>query len=250
MVLSPFDNPVPNGYIEKIRAYARDLAWGVTQEYWDTDLIRRDDFYLVPVLGHLRTEDKKLDSSNAGKAATQFLLKWFPENNPINAPKRKELNTWGFVNRYELQRSAFDLLVQPIKAPSVFISYRRAISSAFALAIEARLHVVGHRDVFVDKDIEAGAEWFNVLEQRISECDYFVLLVDNDVFGSKWMLDEFNLAIKLNKTIIPIIHPEADINKFSEFNKIQAIECRGKASAASYEDAINRLLNRLGYSTF
>jgi hypothetical protein len=254
MALSPFDNPVPTGYIETISAYARDLAWGVSQGYWSRGLNLYKEWYVAPPVNEADEGDEREvseDVSIADKEFEKFFNKWFPEDKPANAPDPVELAFWGFVVQSNIQRSAFDLLIHPVQAPKVFVSYRRGASSTFALAIEARLRIVGHHDVFVDKDIEAGKEWFQVLEQKISECDYFVFLVDNNVFDSTWMVEEYNLAVKLNKTIIPIIHPEVVISKFSEdFNKIQFIECRGKASAASYEDAINRLLNRLGYSTF
>lgn len=277
MTLSPFDNPVPNEYMQKIEDYARDLAWGVTQEHWGVNLVNRADLAL-PLPSQVEFGNEQLDLSDAAQPVRDFFRKWLgPEaliERTAAAPKSEALIFWEYVRvEYEarppirnaqgneiyvpprskmlLTRAAFDLLKKPLDAPQVFISYRRATSSLLALAIEARLRLVGHHNVFVDKDIEAGDDWLDTLEQKIKACDYFVVLVDQQVFESPWMVREYELASTLGKTIIPITHPGVDITTFDDaFSSIQIIECRGKTSAASYEDAINRLLNRLGYPTY
>jgi len=171
-------------------------------------------------------------------------------------PTEEEMLEWGFIKdqdkSYLIAQETFKLLEKPVKAPNIFVSYRRATSSALALAIEARLRLMRHEDVFIDKDIQAGEDWLQVLLNRIDACDYFVLLVDDGVFSeSPYTEKEFDYALEQGKTIIPIVHPEVNISQLpSKLTDIQLIDCRGKASASSYEDAINRLLSRLGYATY
>lgn len=279
-MLSPFDNPIPTGYLQKIEAYARDLAWGVEQGYWERQLTNYNRFVMPRILSEHRDpkfgvwfNDIKdngginlgvnfcISLENIEENKRGFYSKWFiiiSDNGRFEAicPSSADLRMMGFLDDPQgeptrLSLIALELLTKPSIAPSVFISYRRKFSSPFALAIEARLRGVGHHNIFIDKDIEAGEEWLEVLKERISLCDYFVFLVDQNVFESKWMREEYELAKELGKTIIPIIHPEVDMDKFDEtFKATQFIDCRGDKSASSYEDGINRLLSRLGYATY
>lgn len=259
-MISPFDNPVPEGYIRRIEEYARDLVWGIEHGLWDSQL-RTIETWIFPNVsgisssvaiqwGEHTIQGQKFELSDKIPPSVQpFFDKWHEKS---LIPLIRDLALLKYIEEdNQLSLKSFDLLRRPILTPKVFISYHRAASSAFALAIEARLRLVGHHDIFIDKDIEAGDEWLKVLKERIANCEYFVFLVDQDVFSSPWMCEEYELAVAQNKNIIPMIHPEVDLSKFDkDFLAIQFIECRGKTSASSYEDAINRLLSRLGYPTY
>lgn len=281
---TPFEQPVPKSLILRVQEYARDLAWGVDNYLWKSRLETViGDKLVIPNADAIRFLVKNINSfnfndpddienirkfNNVGK---QFINKWFVLNTTIQdmvankkidfdnitldlVPTLRDMTLWEYISKdeYIITQQAFELLKQPVSSPSVFLSYRRVMSSTFALAIEARLRVVGHEDVFIDKKIEAGDDWLDVLMTRIEHCDYFVLLVDDDVFAkSPYTEREFDHALKLGKTIIPIVHPDVDISKLPpKLTNIQSIVCRGKASAATYEAAINELLNILGYATY
>lgn len=272
---TPFDNPAPEDFLRKTEDYARDLAWGVTKGWWGRVL--RDvgpygtatcipnvaeikdfvaDFYLrqdigdgLPAVINAALEEKGDTLADNSRA---YIHKWHAT---ITPPLTSELKLWGYVleeNGFvNLTNNAFELLKRPIRTPLVFISYRRETSSPLALAIEARLRSLGHQEIFIDKDIPAGEQWLDVLKERINQCEYFVVLIDEAFFESPWCRNEYEWAVSQGKTIIPFIHPEVNMTTFDEtFTATQFIDCRGKKSAASYEDGINRLLTRLGYATY
>lgn len=269
-MISPFDNPVPKGYMRQIEEYARDLAWGVEEGLWEQQFMQWADTtnkrFVYPIVDGFPTNApsgqggvpflvEPLDKSKMSELVQKNFAKW---EDYAQIPSTNRLEFWGYIERggrwYDITREAFYLLREPISTPKVFISYRHETSSAFSLAIEARLRVVGvgHQDVFIDKDIPEGAIWSDVLEDKIIKCDYFVLLVGElELFTlSDWTKKEFELAQAQSKNIIPILHPKLNPEQFPEFEDIQCILCGDKESAASYEYAINRLLSRLGYPTY
>lgn len=264
---TPFDNPVPESYHDKLAHYARDLAWGVEQELWTVKVYSRnmgDNSCIYPEIFNFSHYPKNLLNVNnehrerLKPLQMQFLEKWFDDNLP---PSTRDFEYWGYVHptgaalgggiyAYTLDHSAFDLLRQPYRSPIVFISYSHANSSALALAIEARLKYLGNHDVFVDKSIPGGRKWEEVIKKNVIACDYFVLLVHEAVFDSKYIKQEFELAVAEGKTIYPFCHHGVDPNNFSEFSDIQSITCDGLPSAKTFENAINDLLFWMGYPTY
>lgn len=244
---TPFDNPAPTTYRERIEHYARDLAWGVEQELWTFTLD------VIEIAAH----DAIYPSStfnihpNSDKYLRKFRRKWFDDE---LHPTISDLRFWGFTvdkeTGFELTQNAFDLLRQPFRSPRVFISYSHKNSSALALAIEARLKYLGNHDVFVDKSIPGGRKWEEVIEKNVLACDYFVLLVHENVFDSEFIKQEFDLALAENKTIYPVCHHGVNPNSFPEFSEIQSIRCEGLPSAKTFESAINDLLFWMGYPTY
>lgn len=262
---TPFDNPAPTAYRERVDHYARDLAWGVEQELWDFRLFSaRQSNGIIVVFPMMLQKPispdillSELHREDLSDLQIQFLKKWF-ENSVT--PPRKNLIYWDYIadlqerdnsfGLYELEHRAFDLLRQPYRSPRVFISYSHKNSSALALAIEARLKYLGNHDVFVDKSIPGGRKWKEVIEKNVLACDYFVLLVHENVFESEFIKQEFELALAENKTIYPVCHHGVDPNNFPEFNEIQSIPCEGLPSAKTFENAINDLLFWMGYPTY
>jgi hypothetical protein len=166
---------------------------------------------------------------------------------------------------YLLTGKAFALLEKPVAPPSVFISYARKQSSALALLIEARLKLEDRNlRAFIDKDIPLGDEWRDVLQERIQASQYFILLLTMETLKSKPVVEEIEIALKIPTCkIIPICHggysfnvpysgePEkralsAEIIDILATKNALTVETE---SAASYEDKVNRLIGRLGYST-
>jgi len=183
-----------------------------------------------------------------------------------NMPSIKDLSVWNFVDSvsrpnntshsaitWSISSKAFELLKQPAIKQKVFISYRHAVSSTLALAIEARLREKGHEaeNIFIDKQIELGADWWEWLKERIEISEIFVLLVDDEIMDSPTTLDEIKVALKSGLRIIPFLHPGVDVSVLPpELKNKQSIICDNTSKAITYETAINQLLNALGYATY
>jgi hypothetical protein len=72
---------------------------------------------------------------------------------------------------------------------AIFISHS-AKDNADAAATEAWLEEQGHKSYFIDYDeqfgIVGGAEWEQILYQRLRQCQAIVALLTPDWFESKW----------------------------------------------------------------
>jgi hypothetical protein len=100
----------------------------------------------------------------------------------------------------------------------IFISYRRQDSAANALGIGQYLeHQFGRKNVFIDVDMHAGANFRTVLEQRLAECKVMIVLIGPDWLNSRdeqghrrldnaddWVRLEIAHALRRNITVIPV----------------------------------------------
>lgn len=284
---NPLEEPAPESVLERVKVFARDLAWGVVSEFWNPDFTVADKG--TKTERWLFTNAMTNDPSDRSR-------EYLSEKWTGRPPSLELMSILGYVNFHTpnarttqciLLASAFDLLDQPIRSPHVFVSYRRAVSSALTLAIEARLK---HKDslvgIFIDKSLTVGEPWHGELQAKIRQCEYFVCLLgevnsspnnNGEIMAissleSPFVLQEIAWAIENNKKIIAIRHPnyqlpqkdkyqtDADlqteldrrqIDFWSIINRLsdtQAIQVDSE-SAKHYESAINELINALGYST-
>ncbi len=262
---NPLEQPAPNDPVERVHTFARDLAYGATQGKWGSkfqvNLMRGEDWYSL-------TYFQGVDSD---ANFVPYLEKKWANNNPTS----DLLESYGYISlverfesgsrSYLLTSKAFDLLEKPTAPPSVFISYARRTSSALALLIEARLKLEDRQlRAFIDKDIPLGDEWRDVLEARISASQYFVCLLTMDTLTSKPIAEELEIALRTPTCkIIPICHNgyrfstpfNTDLGERALSSEmIDTLATKNALvvdteSAASYEDKVNRLLSRIGYST-
>lgn len=100
----------------------------------------------------------------------------------------------------------------------IFISYRREDTAANALGIGQYLeHQFGHKNVFIDVDMRAGAKFPDVLQQRLAECKVVLVLIGpgwlnaHDEQGRRrldnpddWVRLEIAHALKRSVTVIPV----------------------------------------------
>jgi hypothetical protein len=100
----------------------------------------------------------------------------------------------------------------------IFISYRRQDSAANVLGIAQYLeHEFGRKNVFVDVDMRAGANFPSVLEQRLAECKVMLVLIGPDWINARdergqrrlddpddWVRLEIAHALKRNISVIPV----------------------------------------------
>lgn len=239
---NPFENAAPTDVLARVREFARDLAHGATLGLWHTRIHWRDLF-------------------NPGISETSVVFeqhlgpKWGTE-----FPSEYLLLSFGYFEEngaeesyaiYLLTEKAFRLLEQPASPPTVFISYRRKDSSAFALLVEARLRLVGNPNPFVDKNLVPGEEWNAELREHIQSCRYFICLVGPSTLESPHVTQEINWAAECGCTVISVWHNGARMSDSAPavLQKRHAITVT-EENALGYETAVNQLLNGMGYATY
>ena len=192
---NPLEQPAPDDPIARVHEFARDLAWGVALGMWETG------FRVLRSIGDegwmsLSPQNEHHENFK------QFLQdKW---NNKL--PGSDLLKSFGFLEldaerfdqyspAYLLTLRAFALLEKPPRPPEVFISYRHAESSAFALLIEARLK---NKDpdisVFIDKAIQKGEDWEERIKKAVETSGVFICLLGPDFAESDMMSMEIDWA--------------------------------------------------------
>lgn len=231
--------PTKDQPVLRVKEYARDLAYGALMGWWNAELPQS-----------LTKGDALLDLHKT---------KW--KDDP---PHWDLLVSFGYLvepggpgaRRYILTPKSYELLETIARKTSVFISYGRKKSSAFALAIKYKLLSLGVT-VFLDMDIELGDNWHARLERKIKECDYFVILLVPEVLGSQTLRKEIFWAKGSNRICIPIWHsnfsasseidPRSDLSAdLKEYiGRKNACIIDGDESALKYHEAIEKLINRL-----
>ena len=87
-----------------------------------------------------------------------------------------------------------------------FISYGRADSKAFAQNLQARLTQQDFKVWFDFNDIPLAVDFQNQIDDGIEKASHFLFIIAPHSVNSSYCLKEIELAIKLNKRIIPILH--------------------------------------------
>jgi TIR domain-containing protein/Big-like domain-containing protein len=114
----------------------------------------------------------------------------------------------------------------------IFVSYSRRDARDFAEQISETLE--DEHDVFTDiDDIEAGDIWTNVIEDNISRCDVFLVILTFASLRSSEVEKEVIQAQKKSKKIIPCVDRGIDINQLKwDLGKFQGIEFSSKYELA------------------
>ncbi|NEP53598.1 MAG: toll/interleukin-1 receptor domain-containing protein, partial [Moorea sp. SIO3C2] len=89
-----------------------------------------------------------------------------------------------------------------------FISYGRADSKVFATKLHQRLTELGFRIWFDQQDIPLGVDFQNQIDDGIEKSHNFLFIIAPHSVKSAYCLKEIQLAVKLNKRIIPLLHVE------------------------------------------
>ena len=89
-----------------------------------------------------------------------------------------------------------------------FISYGRADSKVFATKLHQRLTELGFRIWFDQQDIPLGVDFQNQIDDGIEKSHNFLFILAPHSVKSAYCLKEIQLAVKLNKRIIPLLHVE------------------------------------------
>ncbi|NES24140.1 MAG: toll/interleukin-1 receptor domain-containing protein, partial [Symploca sp. SIO3E6] len=87
-----------------------------------------------------------------------------------------------------------------------FISYGRADSKAFAQKLQARLQEQDFKVWFDFNDIPLAVDFQHQIDDGIEKSHHFLFVIAPHAVNSPYCLKEIELAIKLNKRIIPLLH--------------------------------------------
>ncbi len=243
MIKNPLDDKIPEEFGDQVIAYGRDLAYGAMNGLWKPTF----SFAMKGVI-HLYDPHPEAEAIFNEKWNTLGNLDVYTQL-LVSLGYAEEVE-----HRFRLTQNAFSLLDKPLNPPSVFISYRRSESSAFALAVEARLKNAGVDNPFVDKNIVPGDKWNSLLEETVKDAEYFVCLVGPTTLDSVNVQEEIEWAERYGCRIISIWHNGVNSRDIADkipqvFNDTHRIKVDVE-SALHYEIAISQLLNAMGYSTF
>lgn len=124
----------------------------------------------------------------------------------------------------------------------IFISYsRRDTEFVTRLASDLNAQVAG---VWFDQSaIQLGEKWHDEIIEGIRECKAFILVLSPDAAESKYVREELNKALELNKTIFPVIYRAAQWTGEIEtlVKEIQTLDLR----SGSYTDNFQKLVDGL-----
>lgn len=232
--------PLPNNPMDKLRLLARDLADGASRHIWETKI-------------YILSSDEKPNAFTPvnDNISTYLIGVWDDPHIDISLLKANNY----YENEIGLTEKAFSLLEEAEDA-SVFISYKRSESSAFALLINDRLKQHGI-EPFVDMQLQAGEDWRVELERNIKNSDYFIILLGNETLQSVVTIQEIQWAVDADVTLIPIWHngfkfnakdwsdlPDEISQALSSTHTIRVLE----ENPLTYDTALRELLNRFGVS--
>jgi len=251
---NPLEQPTPQDPITRVKVFARDLAYGALHDYWGA-------YVVVERMGMGSVEWMSYGSTpnETPLPLSDYLTQKWDKKPPtveilraqgyLNASPRP-----GETHTYYLTQKAFDLLDAPVETPSVFISYKRSESSALGLLVEARLKLVDPNiSVFIDKQIEPGDDWENVLRDRVQTARVFVALIAPETLSSVVTRQEIDWALESEAAqsdyrIVQICHGGYTMSADNPLGHKHAILVQ-RETAEDYDRAISQLVNTLGYST-
>ena len=252
---------LPNNSMARVRTLAKELAEGAAEGVWEQViyclLYGQQDAELQEYLDG-RDLDRPLYLPESSLLRRYFVERWAA---PIEFRELNLLEINGYVleqgistgeKQYNLTKAAFDL-IEEVEPATIFISYRRRDSSAFALLVLKSLKEAG-LNAFLDMTIQPGDDWNAYIRKQIESHDFFILLLGKESLNSEVVRDEIMWAVQSGATILPIWHggfvyrtdewnlpPEID-HLLQNTHTIRVIE----ESALAYNNAIVELLNRFG----
>lgn len=197
------ERDTPTNPMNRLRAFARELAEGAAAGYWPVQFFFQT-FFNIP--GH---EGEELYLPEPATMREYLLRRWGAKD----YPGLTLLETNGFLTRlredrfsptFAITQAAFDL-IDEVEPTTIFISYKRSESSAFALLLVARLKSAG-LNPFLDMALVPGENWQARLEDRVRHADVFILLLGQRTLESAVTRQEIAWALDAGCTIIPIWH--------------------------------------------
>lgn len=212
---------LPLNPVEYTDRLAHDLAWGVHHGKWLNYFEIKPGWYGERWTFQLQGANEELKNYLENHWGTEL-------------PDPKILDRYNYLRElgggssdgtpFELTAAALRLPEKKLSA-SIFISYAREESSAFASLIVARFKELGrvpYLDMNSDRDgqknkLGVGGLFWPALSAEILKRDNFIVLLGATTLQSKYVCDEIDLAVTNGKHIIPVWHNHFDIKNVSHF---------------------------------
>jgi hypothetical protein len=86
----------------------------------------------------------------------------------------------------------------------IFVSYS-SINGSVAAVVTDRLRSNGYEVFFAEWNLNLGAQITPVLEQRIKQCEIFLVLLSNAARVSAWVMQEIGIAKASGRIILPVV---------------------------------------------
>lgn len=257
--IPPFSDEIPSHPVGRIKAFVRDLAYGVIAGHWD--VIFR---FLVGNSGtgfKWTLTDGSLRSDEEFYVLDNFVMEKWGKNPPNPAV----LASMGYLTSKEpivsdsdvpqcyLTQKAYDLVDEVPQSP-IFISYSRSNSSAFALLILARMKAVGMNPFLDITGLVGGDYWHARLDEEIENSTHLLCLVGQTTLDSQYVRREIRLANEHGLMIIPVLHngmKPSDLDDILHVEEVEILKSRQiitvvDESSEEYNRAIIRILNIFG----
>ncbi len=245
IIHNPLDDELPTDPVDRIHRLARDLAWGALNNLWDAQLETRRG--AIVAARNVR-----------GGILSEYLHRWgdmLPSTTLLGAfgymtEDTAQSASGATITVGSLTMAAFALLKHPARTPEVYISYHPAQSSALALLLLARLQITGVKNPYVDMNRNPGDALHMEQEARVRGSDFVVCLLAPGTLDSDYVQAEVHWGLDSEGTnVIPVWH-----NRFApQHDYPQALALRNairveEENATAYNDAIIRVINRVGYA--
>lgn len=129
----------------------------------------------------------------------------------------------------------------------VFISYQRRSSSALALLIKQQLEARTITAVVDVTDMDSPGILRDKLREHIAQSSVFVCLLGATTLNSRYVLDEIDHAIELNKPLIPVIQESfAEIDNQGNMNVNELLKWQGLRVLDTTGQLIPETIEKLG----
>jgi len=113
------------------------------------------------------------------------------------------------------------------------------------------LRLAGNNNVFLDKNIRAGEDWERLIQERVQAAQYFVCLVTPNSLESLYIRKEIEWAAAIPEiTRIAICHNGMTMTACPPELQTGQGYTIPEEGADHYENAVNFVLNGLGYPTY
>lgn len=89
--------------------------------------------------------------------------------------------------------------------PKIFVSYSLADYDRCVDLVKRLRRIYGADNVWYDDDIHGGANWWEMILNRVAWCDVFLYLVSRESLESEYCKAELAEAERLNRSILPVL---------------------------------------------
>jgi hypothetical protein len=118
----------------------------------------------------------------------------------------------------------------------LFISYSRD-DTAWTIELQNALNDKLHHQVWMDRQIIPGADWWESILDEIENCDCLVYVMTPNSIDSVFCQAEWQYALDLNKPILPVLLKKCEFPKLLSDRQIQYLDV-----ASKYESITDILL--------